>query len=112
MSNKNNRIKNKRRQLFEQCPYCFWCDEPVILPDSYPRGEIPHNAATLDHIRGKRSRGRQLKIAHGQQYPELIVLACNRCNNLRNESEKEFFRQIEIARRKEIHDAMSQHSSH
>ena len=61
----------RRKKLFEQHPYCFWCDTELTL-------ELrKENTATIDHLR---SRLHPLKRVNGGVR---TVLACSECNQTR-----------------------------
>jgi len=77
-----NQFKKQRKRLFLEHPYCFWCKKPLILIDS-SSGQLPNNAATIDHIFSKLHSGRKLSCNNINRH----VLSCYRCNHLRSKQE-------------------------
>jgi hypothetical protein len=86
--------------MWKEDPHCYWCGQMTHLG---PFEVMPPNAATTDHIRCRKSPGRQRSceqaLAEGVHHKEIVVLACNRCNNLRGTFEERFFdRLLEVIR--------------
>lgn len=75
--------RNKRIELWEKCPNCYWCEVITIDPYRYGKdneqtGTAPSNLATLDHV-FVRADKRRIK---GKATP--VVLACFKCNQERS----------------------------
>src|SRR3990167_1644132 len=75
MSN-NKRRRRQRQRLFEQSPFCVYCDVPLILYPLAKHERAPDNYATLDHVRS-RLHPERTAPAYGETRH---VLACNKCN--------------------------------
>ena len=70
--------KRRREALFEQHPYCYWCEEKVV-PFEWTKGKkTPPNSATIDHLYAKNDKRREKDNAS-------IVLSCHRCNGARGD---------------------------
>lgn len=67
--------RNRRRILFERSPQCYWCGCEVIWVEQ-SGGQLPHNAATLDHLYDKLNEKRGIYLDN----KERTVLACSQCN--------------------------------
>jgi hypothetical protein len=87
-----------RTRLWAESDKCYWCGGQMILWQGQPGGELPPMAATLDHVRSRRSPARLLTDGAP---PEIKVLACSRCNNLRAKYECMFYDALERAMRKD-----------
>ena len=85
-----NSSRRRKKDLWNRCPYCFWCGRLTILTEY--DGKIPKDAATVDHLRSR-------NIPNRAEQPEkwqigITVLACSRCNNLRGKHEAHFLRDL------------------
>jgi len=77
-------------RLWRRWQYCYWCERETVLVRTNP---LPENAATRDHVRSRLSPARaELK---DQWRRGIIVLACLRCNQLRNNFEMKFLAAID-----------------
>lgn len=78
------RIRRMRDRLFRrQKGRCFYCDELTV--QTVGQGDIPPNAATIDHI-VPQSKGGTYEAGN-------IVLACRTCNQAKGSlSGKDFLR--------------------
>ena len=79
----SNRIKRQRRRLYEQNPYCHWCQRKLQLIEK-PGGKLPDDAATIDHLRSRYDPLRQVPATRNECRR---VLACFRCNFERGRKE-------------------------
>lgn len=68
------RVLSRKRRLFKQSPFCYWCGQKLVLELDLPTS---HNIATIDHLYPR------LHKAH-QSNKHKVVLACRRCNHDRN----------------------------
>jgi 5-methylcytosine-specific restriction endonuclease McrA len=72
----SNSDDRRRRKFERQGGICHWCKQPMTLARSSQRsGSQPSNFATFEHLQRKRDGG-------GGK-PHNVVLACRKCNNLR-----------------------------
>jgi len=75
----------EREQMYLKNPKCHWCGRIMRL---YKDGEVPRfcslpdDAATIDHIYPLHTPQRNWYKRMGRKSP--VVLACNGCNNRRN----------------------------
>ena len=93
--------KRRRLTLYKRNPHCHWCGTKTVLPPPGPpptSKPMPPNMATIDHLRDKYHPKRHERPRPGE---ERTVLACNRCNGIRNTE-----RQAECI---ELHRAHSMH---
>lgn len=92
----NEWLKRRRKRLWEADPCCYWCRRPTILLN-VPGGQLPENAATIDHLRSKfdPTRGQPIRGRWDFRY----VLACWKCNNERARIEEKFLPKAELWRR-------------
>ena len=81
----SKRAKQRARLFEEQGGRCFYCRQPMVLTwDFKPHAAPPDNLATFEH------RHSRLNPERGRHAGEQInVVACNRCNWLRGEADKE-----------------------
>ena len=84
------KVKAKiRRRLWESNPHCIWCKQPTIWWTPSDGGNMPDNAATIEHLLSRFNPIRYLL----PRYPkDLMAIACNRCNNDRGAREDISFR--------------------
>lgn len=66
--------------LWEKNPHCHWCGELTELTNC-PNGQVPPNAATIDHLYSKLDLRRWVKRKPGEVKK---VLACYACNQRRS----------------------------
>lgn len=81
------KLRNRRILLFhKQCKLCYWCRQPCILVYQ-DGGQLPDNAATIDHLRDKfdRNRGKYDGTPH-------TVMSCAKCNRERGIARNEIYR--------------------
>lgn len=76
------RQARRRKRLFEEHPFCYWCGTELIEMPHDENGKqklpVPDNAATLDHLRS----------AWNPKAPAETVLACHKCNHTRGREEE------------------------
>lgn len=72
----NKQQKRRRDRLFDEYPYCFWCNVRVVKPEG--AGRQPDNSATLDHLFNRLSSERQKP--HRPSDQPRTVLSCYKCN--------------------------------
>lgn len=75
---KTRYLRNRRRKLWEEYPYCRFCSVLTVLPEDCPPGKAPPNQATIEHLDSRYSPER------GKMAGERTTLACWKCNNTRN----------------------------
>lgn len=75
MSNRTFKI-----QLWDENPHCHWCGVLTELTNC-PKGQVPNNAATIDHLYSKLDPRRWVRRKPGQIKK---VLACYACNQRRS----------------------------
>lgn len=71
---------SQRTKLHEDDPNCFWCGKRTRL---YPESPCDPDTATIDHLYSRRHPERYER----GQYGHPVVLACRKCNQLRNHCE-------------------------
>ena len=96
-------VARRRRNLWRRDPHCFWCGVLTVLvwecpkvPRGDPRRRPPDNLATVDHLR---PRTHPLRLEPNPTGAERTVLACNKCNWLRNKQDYETL-PVEVIRMK------------
>ena len=79
-----SRLTRRLRRLWEDNPRCFWCDT-ITVWYANGKGRSPKDSATIDHLRSRYNESRQEPnpLAHAR-----TVLACWKCNNVRNKEEQ------------------------
>lgn len=79
----HRKLKRQRVRLFqEQEGLCYWCDEPMVMPERYASGPQPDNYCTVDHLRHRSNPGRREPNRRGEQRR---VAACALCNRTRGD---------------------------
>jgi hypothetical protein len=92
-------IRKRRNKLFQEDPHCHWCGRELILPEECKQDKQnwqPDNMATIDHLRSRFSINRQ-EPNHTKE--TRLVLACYRCNEVRNDQEQATISIEELHRR-------------
>lgn len=77
----NNYDAQWRRRRMQIYPYCHWCTTKLIyykLPPTVPKGGLPDNFATIDHLYDRFDKEKRAE-AWKKKVPQR-VLACNKCN--------------------------------
>jgi 5-methylcytosine-specific restriction endonuclease McrA len=100
------RLRKIRRRLWENNPCCHWCGvKTVWWVEALGHVEKPKNAATLDHLISRLNPQRYQM----SEYPsELMVIACDKCNNERGKREDVSLRRItEWNSRKELKEVLT-----
>lgn len=88
MISKTERLKRRRKALWQKNPRCFWCRVVTVLPPEdagQNRKEYSDNEATIEHLRFRLDPTRQ--EPNPNNHPR-TVLACRRCNNEHNRMEE------------------------
>lgn len=86
-TNPNTKGKKNRKVLDRLLSYtskCHYCKQRVLIT-SQPNGVQRHNTATVDHVYSHNDIRRLIDNNHKK-----VVLACNKCNNSRNEVENQW----------------------
>ena len=98
------KLRKVRRKLWEQNPHCHWCG---CLTDWYnpPNGNLPPNAATIDHLLSRLNPERY----YLPYYPQsLMVIACYKCNTERGaREERELLQQIQWTTRANLKNLLT-----
>lgn len=89
-----NRIKNQRKKLYEENPYCPFCEVKMILPEDVGFEEIRHtdgtithnlkyvpdNLCTIEHLYTKFDPNRTTKNTSNEKRR---IICCRKCNMAR-----------------------------
>jgi len=83
---KNNRWprpnSTRLRMMHENNPCCIWCGEKTVLYEKYI-AYLSDDAATVDHLFVRKDPRRIYCKKHG--IPSLLILACHKCNQRRDD---------------------------
>ena len=90
----HQRLMRRRQKLWLKNCRCVFCGTKTILPPpGKPRGRVPDNWATIEHLDSRYNPER------GNGTGERTVLCCWRCNNDRNKAEQQRVPIDELQRR-------------
>lgn len=76
----SRKIRRKKLRLWNENPHCRRCGILTILRPEYENGTLPHNAATIQHVKSKIT-------CLGSCYynsDENLTLWCYHCNGMEN----------------------------
>ena len=79
------RLRRIRQRLWLKDPHCHYCGCHTVWYTGSGGVDRPPNAATLDHIIPRTDPIRHILPYYPQ---ELLVLCCNKCNNVRGKRDE------------------------